>query len=630
MDFYPEDLLAGVNPLVFGVNAFSPRSHDSSDSPKSTIFDRFLDAFAASLSEEEVEVEVDKRRAISLFRSDSDDDSDDDDHLFFESMSHRSAAGLPAGIYSGFGRRNVKPSEPENTATSRGLFQPRDVGYKRDFFSRARIEAISVKGGFPPSKDPEGTSNITRRLHALFKARNHSEISNLFAVNPLEGIIPEGWLAKHVHALPSVILVICGVTTSREEQEIQDHHLRETIGHLLHSLAPKRKCPFVLIGMMQDDVSPLQGDVWSSSILSELPDRKGHNPHSSPLWHVSVLSASRDLQADDTGMPSSPLFKQTSKMLRNFSFSYYAGQARLATEKLKLLQSIVKKKSNETSTGLLSLLPLLIRQCFKIAVFYDFLGKEEKSVRFLCKGYKYCVLYFAYISRGTVDPKYRIPSRSQTRGPSLSLLEESDKDSESVSGSKAALWHDIKCPEDMVIQCLIVADWFNLKIISSGLAMPFESGWHGAAEQWRQHCITFCSRKWGSTKLPDWFKYSYIARQRLVSSQLIERHQHIFLGVSHDKESGVSMRFSPWRTYESAAEGFIRLMDALKRAQEENEASGIVHNDDDPMRPRYVGGWSRDGLMTSLHQELNRHHKGKLEVGHLAFTVLPHNCCFQT
>ena len=120
MESYPEDLLVGVFPLVFAVNAiYDPNNPDGDNDPDSSAgnaeeaavpvspkhrsdFDRFLDAMAGSLADEDDEAAdanaqlefppilptetPASSRNVSLFRPDEDESSDEEDFDFSGKM----------------------------------------------------------------------------------------------------------------------------------------------------------------------------------------------------------------------------------------------------------------------------------------------------------------------------------------------------------------------------------------------------------------------------------------------------------------------------------------------------------------------------------------------------------------
>jgi hypothetical protein len=619
MDSYPEDLLVGVFPLVFAVDAIhsNGKGDDQTNSNRRTLFDRFLDAVAASLVEND-EV-TDKRRNVSIFRSDSDDYSDDDGlEDFAESPKKRT--GISTGLYPGFGRRAVVRSTSADSQDSQDVASyAKALTHGQGFFQRARIESKSAKCGFPPSKDPDGTQNLASNLHKAAKGKNQDQLCSLLRECPLDGILPAGWLKKHVHALPSVILVVCGVCSSRPEQEEQDRRLFDTIEHLRYSLVPKRRCTIHVIGLMQDDISPLQGDVWSRSISSDLIEKEGSPPPSDPLVHVTLLRASSDLQANDTGLPTSPNLRQLHRTVRDASLAYYLGQARRTKEKLTKLRELQMKRGGNLSPPPTQLLPLVIRYCFKIAMFYEFQWKHEKSIRYMSEGYKYVAKYYQYLVSEKIEVEDGNLSGNDDHDAAHAVAEgeESENIEVALSDKTKIAWHKVvpAPPDDMIHQCRAIADWMNLKILSAGFVSHTESGLHAAAYQWRQHSRVFCSRRHSSsTKIPGWFEWSYITRQRLVMSQLIERHPPKALGDLGNEYDEVLLRCSPWRSYESAAEAMLRLSrEVLKTgdALDGGEKLGGDSERGDPMRQKYVGGVGNEGFTPTLAEERQVAHRGK-------------------
>ena len=226
MDSYPEDLLVGVFPLVFAVNAIiadDEYEENGGSSTRRSLFDRFLDAVASSLIDDvegdgAADNQQDKRRAISLFKPDEEDESSDDECVLLDEFGARRRPGpsFSNAVYPGFGRRGQTPRDTgaaptndgsgSNSATKTSYAKALTEG--QGFFQRARIESISVRHGFPPSKDPEGTEHWVHALSLAMKNRNKSLLKGIFDKHPIQGILSAGWLEKHVHALPSAIMVV--------------------------------------------------------------------------------------------------------------------------------------------------------------------------------------------------------------------------------------------------------------------------------------------------------------------------------------------------------------------------------------------------------------------------------------
>jgi hypothetical protein len=180
-------------------------------------------------------------------------------------------------------------------------------------------------------------------------------------------------------------------------------------------------------------------------------------------------------------------------------------------------------------------------------------------------------------------------------------------------------------PPDMEHQCRAVADWLNFKVLQAGLKSKSPNGLMAAAAQWRRHSRAFLSHS------QQWYQWSYVAHQRLVMSQLVERHPPDS-GLSDEPDNkkdgggggGEHQEFllqcSPWRSYEAATEAMLRLglelhkvqqrqQQQAEQPQQQQQVAASFH-DDHMKRARYVGGLDREGLGPKLKQELQVHHRG--------------------
>lgn len=597
---YPQDLLVGVFPLVFAVNALLD---SASSTAKRSLFDRFLDAIAAALVDGDVMDE--RRRSSSLFHPVSEEDSSDEDD--FEDHRRHSSSSLSAGFYAGLGGRRLSSSHhgPPPAEVSRATYA-KALQHGQGFFQRARIESVSMKHGFPPSKDPEGQNSLADHFPAWLRTRDPNLLAQLIAQYPLTGILPAGWLEKHVHALPSVILVVCGVSTNRAEQEEQDRRLLSTIEHFSLSLVEKRQCKIHVVGLLSDEVSPVQGDQWGRTIMSLLTE--DGPPNTEPPFSVTLLRASTDLTGNESGLPTSQALRGLHQSVREASMVYYLTQARRTKEKLRKLTEDKRRRGQQSPPE--PLLPLVIRYCFKIAIFYEFQWKHEKSLRFMVEGYRHAMRYYEWLSSRTVA----LPTTSEEPNAPHSV-DDTGSDTFEVELSEDAddkrIWEAVipPPPDDMVHQCRAVAEWLNLKLLLAGFASHTEGGLLAAANQWRQHCRLFCTRR-RSIIEEEWLDWAYIARQRLVMSQLVERHPPKALGDLGNDYDEVLLRCSPWRCYESAVEATLLIAREVDRAQSRTD---LISADEtkDPLRPRFVGGLDSEGLLPELHRLCQINHRAK-------------------
>lgn len=641
MESYPDDLLAGVFPLVFAVDGILPatdspppplkneddeensgnaeeneKREETTQAEKTTssstrsLFDRFLDAIAASLNEEEQDNLKKMNRSgsdtiASLLRGDDKDDSSDDEEDNRSQDSRRSAF-----------RRNSPMSSFRNKKSQSGGGTVSPTAYARvlsseSFFQRARILPISRTHGFPPSKDPEGTKNRVLLLsqnkvtiaHCATGANFH-RIKSLLDNQQAQGILPAGWLEKHVHALPSVLLVVTTLSANSSNQEAQNQYLLETIDNLRYNLAPKRNCHLHIVCLVEDDPSPsiLATDAWLTLVKhhTELPSTS-----------ISLLSI-KDLEADMAIV--SPSLQDLHAVIREASLSYYLKLARRAKHKHSLL-------GHEHQP---TLLPQAARYCFKIGVFYEFQLKHEKSLRFFSLAYRHVQAYYQFLLSGSppveVNPqdmemKAATAPDGDEVGIEVALADASDDEEEEEEDSpdipqaelKRALAGS-KTPSDMAHQCRAVADWLNFKLLQAGFNATAlgatEEGLVAAFWQWRKHAQVML-RDHDDPSNPAWNFWAYVAHQRLVMSQLVERHPPSDEAVTEE----VLICCSPWRNYLAAAEAELMLDAEIRKVK--NISTSSTKSGSQSMRKRFVGDLDSDGLSPKLVELSKQNHAGK-------------------
>jgi hypothetical protein len=668
METYPGELLVGVFPLVFCVDATITKADEEAEEGLSELsegtsppharsqFDRFLDSFAGNLMNEiedyplhtgeEPSTPSTKDGMMSLFRGDDEveDDSEAEDDFI---LGHSSNAGTftspnasfdvgafadsdarPKGVTSTgrsrsfsnmglrFSARSLSSPNPSSNNTSEQTQHNLNTSYAKalqngqGFFQRARIVSISSRHGFPPSKDPKGEQN---RVDQFMEGNNKTimQKKKLLAATkqrPIDGILPSGWLEKHAHALPSVLLLIVQVTHDQQQFK-QDQLLLNTLENLQYSLASKRQCTIQIVGLVQEGVSQILAEQWSQTIADQLDGED-----------LTLLPVT-DLQQD--AAPSLGL-KHLHKSVRDASLQYYLSQTKRTKQKLFKLGAARK-------TPLL--LPLSIRYCFKVAMLYEFQWKQEKSLKFMVEAYRHVETYYRYLLQqrnledsdgdnsddNMDDPvKISVSNNSSSRAPNT-------EDTEMAEGVELALQSPSTAnnegvdrlllkpptpPEDMVHQCRAIADWLNFKILQSGFVSHTEGGLLAASTQWQKHSQAFCSPRRSFVCSPDhaWLDWSFVAHQRVVVSQLLERNPPKALGNLGNVFDEVVLRCSPWRTYEAAAEALLKLGSEVQKS-----AGRIAEGTEkvDVLRTRYVGGLDNEGYTPKLQEEVKINHRGE-------------------
>jgi tetratricopeptide (TPR) repeat protein len=733
MESYPGELLVGVFPLVFCVDAtLQNKQLNNNDEETKTNrrsqFDKFLDAIAASSSTDDNDSDSPLMRKVEEEQSDNEDElllsggaavtnisrrvsnrSEGDVAAYSpEKGNHRgrrfSGARLSPFPLKRIGRNNSRKSRNKKNANDDKTITTASGGSDnfsitstanvttniginispsfaealqqgQSFFQRARIVSTSTRHGFPPSKDPTGKSN---RVIAITGERggsttvevmqqqrhNRLQASRLISANrkrPIDGILPSGWLEKHAAALPSVILVVTQIHHQQQQNSQQDDLLLEAIENLQYSLAPKRRVDVKVVALVQEGVSSIIADQWSQGIIDRLPSFVTNKDGAVTLVHERELqlddrSAAAAVGAgagvgSDKNITANAAVPRLHKTIQRSSLRYYKDRSREVKNKLLRLGPARRSPI---------LLPLSIRYCFKAAVFYEFQWKQEKSLKYMVEAYRLVETYYRYLLQqrevaqddddggdeyseddddddegddelpvipdiSASQNKYNEEVGGGEEGVELSLTTATTASSKdrgvSSEDSDSFLYHGGGPPpsEDMIYQCRAIADWLNFKILQSGLVSNTKGGLVAASVQWQRHAQAFCCprRSFIRTTIAPWLDWSYVAQQRIVFSQLLERYPARALGElgtsSKSSAAGgggefdeVLMRCCPWRTYEAAAEALLKAGYQIKLVSEEGLSTSGKDNND---RIRYVGGIDHEGFRPCFEEESKKNHQ---------------------
>ena len=132
-----------------------------------------------------------------------------------------------------------------------------------------------------------------------------------------------------------------------------------------------------------------------------------------------------------------------------------------------------------------------------------------------------------------------------------------------------------------------------------------ESGVVAASQQWRCHTASFLSASGKS-----WYEWEYVAQQRAVVGQLLERYPTTKLELS-SRPGGQEhqIRCSAWRTYQAAAEATLQLNHAV-HVQLKHDKDGVSSESNklkehDDAATRYLGGLDAT-LLKSQFQQASR------------------------
>jgi len=711
MESYPGELLVGVCPLIFCVDATLEKKEERNRSQ----FDKFLDTIAITSSMVDgVDDYIHEKGP--MMQKVEEEQSDQEDGILLNGgggvghdYPHRrrssgsrvtnesssgSAPSSPKLHNSGskarkgqspFSKRTIPPLKTSKQKKKSG--SSANIGIEvtpsfaealkqgQSFFQRARIVSSSARHGFPPSKDPTGKSNrviaITgmkfgqlppQKFPTPLQERKYmkqavSRLKSATQARPIDGILPSGWLEKHAAALPSVIVVVTQIHhPNGQTQQNQDKLLLEALENLQHSLAPKRKVEIKLVAVIQDGVSPIMADQWCQEMAQKLPSfLQGDLINSESILTVVEERELRSVDEKDVLPPSisnprtSPL-PNLHQSIRRSSFRYYKNRAREIKGKLLRLRG-PKGVTNRSPV----LMPLLIRYCLKAAIFYEFQWKQDKSLKYMVEAYQLVESYYNYLlfwkdqreSGAVGDFRYDEDQQSEEMNLTdatkeelqLPVLESSEElgvgegvemslpATASISSS-SSLGDDFFTgeeppfvPDDMIHQCRAIADWLNFKILQMCMVCHDKKGTIAASIQWQRHAKTFCCprRSFLNSTAAPWLDWSYVAQQRVVVSQLLERYPPRPLGdiwgTSGDVYAEDLLRCSSWRTYEAAAEALLKAGHRIRSVVEKGGLSSLPLAGKGPQeganRIRYVGCIDHEGFGPSFMEESKKRHTEK-------------------
>ena len=347
------------------------------------------------------------------------------------------------------------------------------------FFQTARVIPVSKKHAFPPSKDPTGTknkkkvfqqqqqqqsssplmlglgsrhghssssSNTTttttptssslhgvsgeRRIHSSTsttttnnyynrrnKNNNNNNNNSRMMVESVDGILPQAWLEKHAHALPSVLLVVAVVELSSDVYHMAqiEQSLSQSCDALKSSLASKRECKLHLVLLTTTTTTNNDNQNNNNTLTTVQCNEKCDSIRTicrtSYFTTVPLPTIKNSSENENDQNPfllvsnnNKVMLQKIAKSLRDASLEYYLNQVRRAKRKHSLTEEQEEYQ---------------IRYCFKIATFYEFFNSEEKALKYYTQAYKSILDYYQYLTQ-TIGLSNILPTTS-TNTSSLQL-----------------------------------------------------------------------------------------------------------------------------------------------------------------------------------------------------------------
>jgi len=706
MEDYPKELIDGVTPLVFAVDAvFVGEENATNTTQKSTAFETFFNYISSK-----------KQKVLQTGTGSQQNSSAPLDPLS-DILSSDPALAVAAAARKLPSFTNSRRSSNHNSKSS-------------DFFSHARVVPVSSRHAFPPSKDPHGNQNAIAKLnHSLYAARKHktmpapsqnnpysgngngndnatSPLVAILAKNPIQGILPEGWFEKHTHALPSTLLIVTSLslTASAYDQALLEQHLATTIENITATSAKKRESPIHVVCLIQ-----LSGTIATAKEVAVELERIGNIRAVCRLgsgaitpWHYFGEKDGRTGEVNTIFVKDD--FQKLQKAVEGESMLYYLTQVRRC-----------KRKHASLHHGtFVELLPYAARYCIKIALFYEFQActdqeRGEKSTRHWREAYRNVRQYYQYLQGKTIvnsavmkhvndaetenlvtttvvsddsetaaidsladpymntngappppppppPPPDSLPSSESDDGVEVALMysprtgngkisidpdknesdkkngippelvNESDKNRGLASGGKI-LTHS----EDMIQQCRAVADIVNIKLLLTNYASAIRSlanadsplspnsdksqanPFTSLAMQISTHAQVFLSTPRSLSKSrsenafdPHWYFLSFVARQRLVVSEFLEKYP-ISKNVSVHVDIETASICNSCSQYMSCGEAYLKLASSVIRNLINGQET-ISDGADD--KRRFVGCLSNQDIAAAWDIESKKDHLG--------------------
>ncbi len=472
MESYPKELIEGVSPLIFAVDAVLNKQQSSpsiGNNEKSSIFESFYNSIASRES-------INATTAVN-----------NDTMSSSSSVSSMTSSPVKSNRYFRFARGGSSSESPysffnkSSTRSKKNILQ----SSKKDFFSNAHIVPVSNRHAFPPSKDPHGNSNQNVNLNIkLFKSISssslmkrtqsapsntsdandyyalsslkHKSVYNILKLSPIQGILPSGWIEKHVHALPSSLLFVTeldfhqssktNIDSSNKTQQQQqmydqallEQHLLNTLENITSTVAKKRDVPvhLVVLVRMEKEIHLKYGEQNNTYNIGDkmiiLQERIQSiksvlRLNSNAVTMLPYFIANTEDKKDGTENETTNINKTKTENVMKYNLRQLAKLQQVMYENSNLyyltqVRRFKRKYALLHHDKIYDLLPFAIRYCIKIAIFYEFqfssldnddgLGgtaftpfkeeeeeriKREKSVKYWKEAYKNVIEYYHFL-----------------------------------------------------------------------------------------------------------------------------------------------------------------------------------------------------------------------------------------
>ena len=223
---------------------------------------------------------------------------------------------------------------------------------------RARVISVNRRHAFPPSKCPQGKLNGTSMIGETQGAIGNAWLSSYNVQN--EGVLPKGWVEKHMNLLPSALVVVTTINEASINNCEVDRHVVQAVEDFRMTLSEKRSVPIHLV-CLTDGIVGGQNMNRAREQLVAIVKEKICEECYLPQSQVYLLNYPNDLKPDEfeTAVMRSPYrsgtqddpnnnnaeskpvimnpqLRQLDRSLRESSAMYYSRLAEAQERKLSL------------------------------------------------------------------------------------------------------------------------------------------------------------------------------------------------------------------------------------------------------------------------------------------------------
>mmetsp|Transcript_5725 Transcript_5725/g.9382 ORF Transcript_5725/g.9382 Transcript_5725/m.9382 type:complete len:1581 (+) Transcript_5725:68-4810(+) len=259
---------------------------------------------------------------------------------------------------------------------------------------RAQVISVNRRHAFPPSKCPQGKLNgMASMIGEAQGSVGNAWLSSYNVQN--EGILPKGWVEKHMNLLPSALVVVTTISEASINNCEVDRHVVQAVEDFRMTLSEKRTVPIHLVCLTDCTVGG-QNINRAREQLAAIFKAKICDECYLPQSQVYLLNYPKDLEPDEfeTAVMRSPYrsgtqddpnkaeeskvvimnpqLRQLDRSLRESSAMYYSRLAEAQERKLSLWRNRYHSSNSSFEVNTLIAGIRCARYALKVATLREF------------------------------------------------------------------------------------------------------------------------------------------------------------------------------------------------------------------------------------------------------------------